>query len=144
MKRTPRVYERKKKLYTRLCLVCKLCFTAGWGLQKHHIAETEQIEPWSDHLLWRRAALLAGQRCRAHSSGKQIYNALSNHSCLTGTSTRPTLQRKSHLCVPWKGTTRPQSQFPHHIHVSVSDLYIPRIGPHIFLQQNRQTSRGNI
>jgi hypothetical protein len=24
------------------------------------------------------------------------------------------------------------------IHVSVSDLYIPRIGPHIFLQQNRQ------
>jgi hypothetical protein len=31
-----------------------------------------------------------------------------------------------------------------HIHVSVSDLYIPRIGPHIFLQQNRQTDRWNI
>ncbi len=31
-----------------------------------------------------------------------------------------------------------------HIHVSVSDLYIPRIGPHIFLQQNMQTDRGNI
>ncbi len=34
------------------------------------------------------------------------------------------------------------------IHVSVSDLYIPRIGPHIFphilLQQNRQTDPGNI
>ncbi len=28
-----------------------------------------------------------------------------------------------------------------HIHVYVSDLYIPRIGPHIFLQQNRQTYR---
>jgi hypothetical protein len=26
-----------------------------------------------------------------------------------------------------------------HIHVSVSVLYIIRIGPHIFLQQNRQT-----
>jgi len=26
-----------------------------------------------------------------------------------------------------------------HIHVSVSDLYIPKIGPSIFLQQNRQT-----
>jgi hypothetical protein len=26
-----------------------------------------------------------------------------------------------------------------HIYVSVSDLCIPRIGPHIFLQQNRQT-----
>ncbi len=31
-----------------------------------------------------------------------------------------------------------------HIHVSVGDLYIPRIGPHIFLQQNRQTDPGNI
>jgi hypothetical protein len=31
-----------------------------------------------------------------------------------------------------------------HIHVSVSDLYIPRIGPHISLQQIRQTDPGNI
>jgi hypothetical protein len=31
-----------------------------------------------------------------------------------------------------------------HIHVSVSDSYIPRIGPHILLPQNRQTNRGNI
>ncbi len=31
-----------------------------------------------------------------------------------------------------------------HIHLSVSDLYIPRIGPHIFLQQNGQTDPGNI
>jgi hypothetical protein len=31
-----------------------------------------------------------------------------------------------------------------HIHVSVSDLYIPRIGSHIFLQQNRQIDGGNI
>ncbi len=32
----------------------------------------------------------------------------------------------------------------YHIHVSVSDLYIPRIGPHIFLQHKRQTDPGNI
>ncbi len=31
-----------------------------------------------------------------------------------------------------------------YIHASVSDLYIPRIGPHIFLQQNRQTDPENI
>jgi hypothetical protein len=32
-----------------------------------------------------------------------------------------------------------------HIHVSVSDLYNPKIVPHIFLQQNRrQTDHGNI
>jgi hypothetical protein len=31
-----------------------------------------------------------------------------------------------------------------HIHVSVSDLYIPRIGPQISLQQNRLTDCGNI
>ncbi len=34
---------------------------------------------------------------------------------------------------------------PHfHIHVSVSDLYIPRNYPHIFLQPSRQTDRVNI
>jgi hypothetical protein len=31
-----------------------------------------------------------------------------------------------------------------HIHVSVSDLNILRIGPHIFLHENRQTGCGNI
>ncbi len=31
-----------------------------------------------------------------------------------------------------------------HIHVSVSDLNIPRIGPHNFLQQKRQTHRESI
>ncbi len=31
-----------------------------------------------------------------------------------------------------------------HIHVSVSHLYISRICPHIWLQQNRQTDPGNI
>jgi hypothetical protein len=31
-----------------------------------------------------------------------------------------------------------------HLLLSVSDLCTPRIGPHIFLQQNRQTDPGNI
>jgi hypothetical protein len=31
-----------------------------------------------------------------------------------------------------------------HSHVSVSDLYVPRIGPRIWLQQNRQTDLENI
>ncbi len=31
-----------------------------------------------------------------------------------------------------------------HIHVSVSDLYIPTLGPPISLQQNRQTDQRNI
>ncbi len=39
------------------------------------------------------------------------------------------LQRKSHLWIPFLGIARPQSQFPHSW--SVSDLYIPSIGPHI-------------
>ncbi len=30
-----------------------------------------------------------------------------------------------------------------HIQVSVSDLYIPKFGPPIFLQQNRQTDQRN-
>jgi hypothetical protein len=51
-----------------------------------------------------------------------------------------TLQRKIHLCNPFLGIARPQSQYPHP--VSVSNLYIPRIGQHISLQQNRQTDPG--
>ncbi len=39
------------------------------------------------------------------------------------------LQGKSHLCIPFLGIARPQSQFPHSC--ALSDLYIPRIGPHI-------------
>jgi hypothetical protein len=47
-----------------------------------------------------------------------------------------TLQRKTDLCIPQKETARPLSP-DFHIHVSVSDLFIPMIGPPIFLQQNR-------
>jgi hypothetical protein len=44
--------------------------------------------------------------------------------------------------MPRKGIARPQFQFPHEF---VCERFtIPRIGSHIFLQQNRQTGRGNI
>jgi hypothetical protein len=36
--------------------------------------------------------------------------------------------RKSDLCTPRHETLWPRSQIPHSCHVSVSDLYIPRIG----------------
>ncbi len=51
---------------------------------------------------------------------------------------------KSNLCIYFLGIVRPPN---FHIHVSVSDLYFPRIGSHtvhIFLQQNRQTDPGYI
>ncbi len=40
-----------------------------------------------------------------------------------------TLQGKFHLCVPFLGIAGLSPNL--HIHVSVRDLYIPRIGPHI-------------
>ncbi len=49
-----------------------------------------------------------------------------------------TLQRKSYLCILRKGIALPQDQTNFHIHVSMSDLYILRIDPRIFLQQNRR------
>ncbi len=61
----------------------------------------------------------------------------------------------SDLCILRNGTVQPR-YFPNritvynvlspnfHIHVSVSDLYIPRIGLPIWLQPNRQTDHGNI
>jgi hypothetical protein len=50
------------------------------------------------------------------------------------------LSVKCTLCIPGKEIAQPNF----HIHFSVSNLYIPRIGPHIFLQQNKQTNRVNI
>jgi hypothetical protein len=40
------------------------------------------------------------------------------------------LQRQFRLYIPFLGIARPQPQFLLYIHVSVSDLYILRIGPH--------------
>jgi hypothetical protein len=37
-----------------------------------------------------------------------------------------------------------QTQFPHSCVCARFIVYIPRISPHIFLQQNRQIDRGNI
>ncbi len=48
--------------------------------------------------------------------------------------------KKSHLCIPEKELRGLSPNFL--IHMSVSDLYISRICPHIFLQQNRQTDPG--
>ncbi len=42
-----------------------------------------------------------------------------------------TLQRKSHNVFPGKELRGLSPSF--HIHVFVNDLYVPRIGPHIFL-----------
>jgi hypothetical protein len=53
-----------------------------------------------------------------------------------------TLQQNSHYVFPEKKLRGLSPNF--HIHVSVSDLNIPRIGPHIFLRQNRHTNPGSI
>jgi hypothetical protein len=55
-----------------------------------------------------------------------------------------TLPQKSHLCISRKGIVRPQSQIDFHIYVSVSDLFIPRIGLPILLEENMWSDPGNI
>jgi len=57
--------------------------------------------------------------------------------------TGPTLQGKSHLCIPFLGIAQHQSQFPHSC-VCERFTYIPLIGPHISQQQNRQIDPGNM
>jgi hypothetical protein len=56
-----------------------------------------------------------------------------------------TLQRKSHLCVPFLGISRPQYQFPHS---SVCERFIYVLYSQdrstYFLHQNRHTDHGNI
>ncbi len=53
-----------------------------------------------------------------------------------------TLQRNFDFVFPEKELRGLSPNF--HIHVSAGDLYIPVIGPPIFLQQNMQTDGGNI
>jgi hypothetical protein len=60
------------------------------------------------------------------------------HPC--SSHTLSTLEGKSHWCIPFLRIARPQTKFPH----SVSVLYIPRNGPQISLQQNRQTDPANV
>ncbi len=64
------------------------------------------------------------------------------HSRSYRTHTAKTRYQNSKQIFPEKEVCGLSPNF--HIHVSVSDLYIPKIGPHIFLQQNRQTDLGNI
>ncbi len=54
-----------------------------------------------------------------------------------------TLQRMSHLCFSRKGIARPQS-ISTDMCLWTIYIFLCRIGPQIFLQQNRQTNRGNI
>jgi hypothetical protein len=47
------------------------------------------------------------------------------------------LKRKSHLCIPRKGIVRPQFHFPYSC-VCAIYTFPCRVGPHIFLQQDRK------
>jgi hypothetical protein len=60
------------------------------------------------------------------SRGHRIRISEENHPFLLSFGIGSTLYRKSDLCIPRNETVRPRSQFLHS--VSVSDLYIPRIG----------------
>ncbi len=55
---------------------------------------------------------------------------------------RAALQRKSHLCIPFLGISRPQPQFPRSC-VCEGFIYFQDQSTY-FLQQNSQTDRGNI
>ncbi len=70
-----------------------------------------------------------------------IFNTISTSSESTNLKVLPiemvksALQRNFNLCIPREELCSLSPKF--HIHVSVSDLYIPTFGPPIFLQQNR-------
>jgi hypothetical protein len=52
------------------------------------------------------------------------------------------LQRKSHLCIPFLGIARPQPQFQHSC--ACERFIKSQDRSTYFLQQNRETDRGNI
>ncbi len=67
---------------------------------------------------------IGGHHC--HLVSEFLYRRICS---FLGYSSHPTLQRQFRLYISFLGIARPQPNF--YIHVSVSDLYIPRIGPHI-------------
>ncbi len=69
-------------------------------------------------------------------------NCLPPKSICAAAHTIDTLERKSHLCIPFLGIARPQSQFPHS-YVCERFIYSQDRSTY-FLQQNRQTDGGNI
>ncbi len=87
-------------------------------------------------------SLRCGQQCRSinNSSASSFLFAeipvkyILEQACIAR-------QRKSHLYIPRKGIVRPQSRFPHSC-VCACERFYSRIGPCIFLQQNRQTVVG--
>jgi hypothetical protein len=65
-----------------------------------------------------------------------MLQTISTHTKSTDSKKKPsrapsltTVQRQFRLCIPFLGLRGLSPNFQ--IHVSVSDLYIPRIGPHI-------------
>jgi hypothetical protein len=77
---------------------------------------------------------------RSRGGGVQGRNDSFLHLISNKTPTTPHCNENPIYVFPEKELRNLSPNF--HIHVSVSDLNIPRIGPHIFLQQNRQTDHG--
>jgi len=81
--------------------------------------------------------IVAAGKCKEEVKCNEVY--MYNLLALTMTPTEPKIPFMCYRKKILRGLS-PNS----YIHVSVSDLYIPRISPHIWLQQNRQTEPGKI
>ncbi len=123
----------------RMQLEIYLCVQVKWSLPRH---TNQSILP---ALINKIATHFLFQMHLAHSNHRQCSSA-NFENTLGATSNHRTniyaLQRKSHLCIPFLGIARPQPQFPHSC---VCERFIQsQDRSTYFLQQNRQTDRGNI
>jgi hypothetical protein len=123
-----------------MCTCCK--YGAGrkdFDAGKSFTKAIGKGEPWKSRLFrslkWLRAKRVVIREV-------EVESMTSSWSCLRRTPT--CTGTKTPFMYSQKGMAMPQSQFPFLIHVSVSELYIPRIGPHFFPLQNRQTDPGII
>ncbi len=118
-RRCTRKYFATKMVVRKCCISCSPGHSRPrWGAARRR---RTQRRPAAD---WRT-------RCR-RTQVSSLLNSLFESS----------LQGKSHLCIPFLGIARPQPQFPHSC-VCERFIYSQDRSTY-YLQQNRQTNRGNM
>ncbi len=120
--------------------MCKVHNVGLRYIKNIRVSEVSSLEQrWKATFGWNRLLLLSTRPNQSAPHSVKDYMIYKNYNILQYSHI---LQRKSHVCIPFLGIARPQSQFPHSC-VCEQFIYSQDRSTY-FLQQNRQINVGNI